>query len=139
MAHQNIELIAQIKESGINDVLAQKICDILLKDMKRVDAASSKAEVNAKIEETMPKVLSALTTMVTALNTPVRLADVGNRIGLSNRKPAQRSLLMKAFKRLEKDSKVKQVGWLEGKVCSIKEVNNFQRRWIPTGWEPTEV
>ncbi len=139
MAHPNIELIAQIKESGIDESLAQKVCDILLKDMKRVDAAASKAEVNAKVEETMPKVLGALTTMVTALNTPVRLADVGNRIGLSNRKPAERGLLMKAFKKLEKEGKVTQVGWLEGKVCSISEVNNFQRRWIPAGWEVAEV
>ena len=139
MAHANIELIAQIKESDIDPKTKDRICQILLTDIERARKDAEREKAKTAVSDTAPQVSEALTLMVTALNTPVRLADVGNRIGLSNRVPAQRSLLMKAFKLLEKEGKIEQVGWKNGQIKETSEVNNFQRRWIPAGWEPTKA
>ena len=138
MAHANIELIAQIKESDIDPKTKDRICQILLTDIERARKDAEREKAKTAVSDTAPQVSEALTLMVTALNTPVRLADVGNRIGLSNRVPAQRSLLMKAFKLLEKNGTIQQVGWQNGQIKLVSEVNNFQRRWIPAGWEPAK-
>ena len=139
MAHANIELIAQIKESDIDPKTKDRICQILLTDIERARKDAEQEKAKAAVSDTALGVNEALILMVNALNTPIRLADVGNRIGLSNRVPAQRSLLMKAFKLLEKEKRVQQVGWKNGQIKETSEVNNFQRRWIPTGWEPTKA
>ena len=139
MAHANIELIAQIKESDIDPKTKDRICQILLTDIERARKDAEREKAKTAVSDTAPQVSEALTLMVNALNTPVRLADVGNRIGLSNRVPAQRSLLMKAFKLLEKQGQIQQVGWKNGQIKETSEVNNFQRRWIPAGWEPTKA
>ena len=139
MAHANIELIAQIKESDIDPKTKDRICQILLTDIERARKDAEQEKAKAAVSDTALGVNEALIMMVNALNTPIRLADVGNRIGLSNRVPAQRSLLMKAFKLLEKEKRVQQVGWKNGQIKETSEVNNFQRRWIPTGWEPTKA
>ena len=138
MAHANIELIAQIKESSIDAKTKDRICQILLNDIERSRKDAEREKAKTAVADTALGVCEALTLMVHALNTPVRLADVGNRIGLSNRIPAQRSLLMKAFKLLEKEKRVQQVGWQNGQVKLVSEVNNFQRRWVPAGWEPAK-
>ncbi len=103
---------------------------------KKEAKSEARAQSQQVVDDAAPRVLSALTTMVTALNTPVRLADVGQRIKLSNRIPAERQVLSKAFNKLQKQGKVMQVGFKEGKILPTSEVNNFQRRWIPVGWEP---
>ena len=139
MAHANIELIAQIKESDIDPKTKDRICQILLTDIERARKDAEREKAKTAVSDTAPQVSEALTLMVNALNTPIRLADVGNRIGLSNRVPAQRSLLMKAFKLLEKQGQIQQVGWKNGQIKETSEVNNFQRRWIPAGWEPTKA
>ena len=139
MAHANIELIAQIKESDIDPKTKDRICQILLTDIERARKDAEREKAKTAVSDTAPQVSEALTLMVNALNTPIRLADVGNRIGLSNRVPAQRSLLMKAFKLLEKQGQIQQVGWKNGQIKETSEVNNFQRRWLPAGWEPTKA
>jgi hypothetical protein len=106
----------------------------------------AKAEKDAKknlIRETViataGDTLKAITTMTSALNAPVQLASVGHRVGLSNRIKEERTLLAKAFNHLQKEGKIEQVGFKEGKVLAVDQVNNFQRRWVPKGWRPAET
>ena len=55
---------------------------------------------------------------------------------LSNRVPAERQLLAKSFAFLQKNGQAHQVGFRDGQILAVDEVNNFQRRWVFTGFEP---
>lgn len=104
----------------------------------KANKAAKRASASAAVTATAPEVLATLTRLCTALNTPVRLADVGGAMEtpLSNRVPAERQLLAKSFAHLQKTGAAHQVGFRDGQILAVDEVNNFQRRWVFTGFEP---
>ena len=113
----------------------QELQATLARHEKRAGKAKAKAAGKAAVSEKAAELLEALQAICTALNAPVQLATAGQRIGLSNRVPAERSLLLKVMRHLQATGKVKQVGWQGGRVLPVEQVNNFQRRWMPAGME----
>lgn len=113
----------------------QELTATLSRHEKRAGKAKAKAAGAAAVQAKAGELLEALTAICTALNAPVQLATVGQRVGLSNRIPAERSLLLKCMRHLQSTGQVEQVGWKGGSLQPIESVNNFQRRWMPAGLE----
>jgi predicted nucleic acid-binding protein len=120
------------------------VVELSKKHEDKARKAAKRASASAAVTATAPAVLASLTKLCTAMNTPVRLADVGSAMEnpLSNRVPQERQLLAKCFSHLQKTGQAHQVGWRDGQILAVGEVNNFQRRWVFTGFEiqaPAEV
>jgi len=113
----------------------QELQATLDRHAKRAGKAAAKVAGAAAVQAKATELLEALQAICTALNAPAQLATAGQRIGLSNRIPAERSLLLKAMRHLQKTGQVVQVGWQGGSLQPIESVNNFQRRWMPAGME----
>ena len=113
------------------------VVELSKKHEDKARKAAKRASASAAVTATAPEVLASLTKLCTALNTPVRLADVGSAMEtpLSNRVPKERQLLAKCFAHLQTNGQAHQVGWRDGQILAVGEVNNFQRRWVFTGFE----
>jgi len=119
--------------------LSTELAAVVDRHERRAARAAKKTAASDSVAAFSSTLLAAVTELSIALNTPVRLADVGTKLDLSNRVPAERALLAKTFNFLQKAGQLRQVGFRGGEVLSVSEVNNFQRRWIPTGWEPVKA
>ena len=126
---------AAIAALNLSEACTKELNATLDRHAKKAGKAAAKAASTAAVAATSQKLLEACTTICTALNAPIQLATAGQRIGLSNRIPSERSLLLKAMRKLEANGQMVQVGWQSGKVKPVHAVNNFQRRWMPAGME----
>ena len=126
---------AAIAALNLPETCMQELQATLARHEKRAGKAKAKAAGAAAVQAKAGELLEALTAICTALNAPVQLATVGQRIGLSNRIPAERSMLLKCMRHLQSTGSVQQVGWKGGSLQPIESVNNFQRRWMPAGME----
>ena len=126
---------ATIEDLRLPYACKQELLATLARHAKKADKAAAKAATNQQVEATSKELLGACKSICSALNAPIQLATAGQRIGLSNRIPAERSMLLKAMRALEAAGKMKQVGWQGGVIKQVHEVNNFQRRWMPAGME----